>query len=287
MVARLLVPLDGSKMAESMLQRLRSLLSHPDARVTLFGAVAAKAEADFIGAAMANESAKPMRRYLERIATQLKARGIQVVKTRVEVGDVAATILDVAAEERSSLICLSTHGRSGLDRLRYGSVTEKVVRVSEQPVLVVPSFDRTEPEGGIDRREWRFRSIVVALDGSRRALKLVPHVAELSGVFDASVTLLLVLEDEPDEEREKAARRHLEGATKLFAEAGVTVESVIRNGDPVTEILDYVPRYDHDLIMMTTHGRSGLSRWMLGSVTEKVVRHATVPVMVVRSTGED
>jgi nucleotide-binding universal stress UspA family protein len=283
---RLLIPLDGSEMAESMLVRLSPLLRQGEVELTLLSAVDPRPEADFLAAAMVNELAHGVRRHLTRVAEKLQSAGHQV-HTLVEIGHAAETILSVADKVDSSLICLSTHGRSGLERMLYGSVTEKVVRASTRPVLVVPSFDRTEPEGGVDRRDWHFRSIVVTLDGSPQALQIAPHVADITRAFQSTATLLVVLREGADEEHMSLAREHLASAAKLFEKAGARVETLIRNGDPATEILDYAPRYDHDMIMMTTHGRSGLSRWMLGSVAEKVVRRATVPVLVIRSTPND
>lgn len=291
MIRRLLIPLDGSDMAESMLYRLRFMLRQSDAAVTLLSVVDSRQQGWLTHAALAaseltSKLVEEAQSYLDGVAHKLREGG-NTVSTRVEEGLVADKIIDVANEEHSSAVCMSTHGRSGIDRLMYGSVTEKVVRASDRPVLVVPSFDRTEPSGGVDRREWDFKSIVVALDGSRQAMQIIPHVAEGMRLFGSSVTLLLVLEHDASPEIEQLVDKHLAGATRLFEKAGVSPKTVVRRGDPATELLDYAPRYDHDMIMMTTHGRSGFSRWMLGSVAEKVVRRATVPVLVIRTHNDE
>ncbi len=283
MIRRVLVPLDGSEMAASMLTRLPTLLGSKDTHHTLLTAVDPRQPVDLLGPTKISELTNEATNYLNGIAAKLRDKGVEV-NVRVDTGAAAELILEVADDEESSLICVSTHGRSGIGRMMYGSITEKIVRASQRPVLVVPSFERTEPRAGVDRRKWDFRSIVVALDGSRQAMQIIPHVAAAVKRFDAKVTLLLVLDEDADAKLTKDAETHLEGATGLFAKAGVETTMMLRRGEPAEEILDYTPRYDHDMVMMTTHGRSGLSRWMLGSVAEKVVRHATVPVFVVRST---
>ncbi len=290
MIRRVLIPLDGSEMAESMVFRLGFLLRQTDARVTLLSVVDAKQKGWLTHAAVTasdleGELVEGARAYIEAMADKLRATGLEV-HAKVEVGGAAEIILAVAEEEQSSVICMSTHGRTGLSRWVYGSVTEKVVRASVRPVLVVPSFSRTEPEGGVDRRVWNFTSVVVPLDGSRQALQIIPHVAEGVRLFGSRVTLLLVLEDHADPNLLELAEKHLEGAVALFEKAGVIAHTELRRGDPAVEVLDYTPRYDHDMIAMTTHGRSGVSRWMLGSVAEKVLRRATVPVLVVRTTED-
>lgn len=290
MIRRVLIPLDGSEMAESTILRLQFLLRQSEARVTLLSVVDARQKGWLNFAAVTASDieadlARQAEGYLDTVAAKL-APTCHEVRKHVEIGNAAEMILAIADEEQSSLICMATHGRSGIERWVYGSVTEKVVRASERPVLVVPSFDRTEPVGGVDRREWDFTSIVVALDGSRQALQIIPHVAEGVRLFGANVTLLLVLEEDADPRVVELAEQHLVGAAQRFKEAGVVAHTELRRGDPAAELLDYTPRYDHDMIAMTTHGRSGASRWMLGSVAEKVLRRATVPVLVVRTHAD-
>jgi nucleotide-binding universal stress UspA family protein len=291
MIRRILIPLDGSEMAEGTIMRLEFLLDQSDARVTLLQVLDWRQKGWLTQAAVQNsaledELVEEATAYLDGMAGKLRKTGNDV-RTKIERGSAAEVIISVASEEESSVVCMATHGRTGLDHLLYGSITEKVVRACERPVLVVPSFDRTEPEGGVDRREWSFESILVALDGSRQAMQIIPHVAEGVRLFGSRVTLALVLDKSVGEATETRAAEHLEGAKELFADAKVKAESVILRGHPATELLDYAPRHGHDMIMMTTHGRSGVSKWMLGSVAEKVVRRATVPVFVVRTTESE
>lgn len=289
MIRRVLIPLDGSEIAESTIFRLGFLLRQSGASVTLLAVVDTRQAGWITHLAVSSsdivvEMEKEAERYLTGVAERL-AGTCDEVKVRVETGHTADKILEVASDEHSSVICMATHGRTGLSRWMYGSVTEKVVRASERPVLVVPAFDRSgEPKP--DARQWSFESILVALDGSRQAVQIIDHVAEGVRLFGSRATLLLVLDDDADAKIVDLATQHLDGASRMFASSGVTVATDLRRGDPATEIVDHAPRSGHDMIAMTTHGRSGPSRWMLGSVAEKVLRRATVPVLVVRSTTD-
>jgi nucleotide-binding universal stress UspA family protein len=289
MTGGLLIPLDGSEMAESILPRLRSLMTS-DVPVTLLWVVDPLQAgplahvSDTVSRRM-DELVTTCKTYLDTVAKGLVETGA-AVRSKVEVGKAAALILAVADEEDSSVICLSTHGRTGVERWVYGSVTEKVLRASQRPVLVVPSFNHMEGRGTVDRRNWAFQSLVVALDGSSQALQVIPRVADLARIFGSTVTLVSVVGESADAESTTLAKEHLERAVVLFANIGVVAGSKLLSGYAAAELLDYTHRHDHDMIAMTTHGRSGLSRWMLGSVAEKVLRRAAVPVLVVRTTED-
>jgi nucleotide-binding universal stress UspA family protein len=286
MLQHVLLPLDGSEMADSVVERLAFLRDGEQTKTTLLCVIDPRQPLELTGPSIVQEQLREQKTRLEAIGAALEAEGCQTT-LRVEIGDPVDTILEVAEDEECSVIAMCTHGRTGVSRMMNGSITEKVLRSSRRPVLVVPAYDRTEPEGGVDRRTWRFSSIVVALDGSKQALQIVPHVAAMAPRFGADVSLLLILEENVSDEVTELAQKHLEGAAKVFANEGVEPAVVIRHGLPAVEIVDYAARYDHDCIMMTTHGRSGISRMMLGSVAERVLRHASVPAIVVRSTADD
>jgi nucleotide-binding universal stress UspA family protein len=112
---------------------------------------------------------------------------------------------------------------------------------------------------------------------SQRSLEIVPYAAELAAAFESTVLVLHVLEGtltQPAPEVREAA--------EAFRERGIRTEPLLGKGDPASQIIDLCRENGADLIAMTTHGRSGVSRWVLGSVTEKVLREARVPLLVVR-----
>jgi nucleotide-binding universal stress UspA family protein len=268
MIERILVPLDGSPLSEAILLQIRRLLKLTDAEVVLLRSV----EVPPLEAAyetLLARNRKESDEYLTRMEQRLIAEGVRA-RHLVRAGPPAELILDVAAEERASLVAMATHGRTGLARFIRGSVTEKVLRSSAVPVLAVHSFQGAT--------ELPFRRIVVPVDGSETSLQVLPHVAELARPLQAHVLLLYVIED-PAHSGPTALR----AATDRLSGARVDHSSEVVTGDPASEILDACKRMGADLLAMTTHGRAGPARWVMGSVTEKVLRHSTCPVLVVRA----
>ena len=136
-----------------------------------------------------------------------------------------------------------------------------------------------------------YKKILVALDGSEIAEQILPHVKTLDG-NGSEVHLLRVAmahtvpgvdPTEAQVEAVKEAEDYLKGVEDHLRKKGLKVEAHVRYGHPAEEILDHTEHWDFDLIAMTTHGRSGVGRWLLGSVAEKVVRSSPVPVLVVRA----
>ena len=136
-----------------------------------------------------------------------------------------------------------------------------------------------------------YKKILVTLDGSETAEEILPHIQALSG-SDGEVHLLRVAMAhtlpgvDPTDAQAKVVREgedYLKAVEDRLKQTGIKVESHVRYGHPAEEILDHIEHRDVDLIAMTTHGRSGVGRWLMGSVAEKVVRSCPIPVLVVRS----
>lgn len=143
-----------------------------------------------------------------------------------------------------------------------------------------------------------FKRVIVPLDGSRLAEGVLPFLKDIAGPLDLEVTLLRVLQPLPPEVIEGSRSLAVEDIPERFREAyaylrplaatleakGVRVDCKVRRGEPVTEILGGAAEAKADLIAMSTHGRTGLSRLLFGSVAEAVLRRAAVPVFVLRLT---
>ncbi len=282
MLERILVPLDGSEVAEAILGQVCRLLRLKDASVVLFEAVPVPVQPGVEFAPLLSDLKAEAERYIAALVGQLAKEGVKA-RGVVRVGGEATAILDAAKEEKASLIAMATHGRSGFSRFVFGSVAEKVLRASDVPVLLVRSYKASGV--GADRtpvQEIPFKKILVPIDGSDKSLSILPHVKAFAKSVGASVLVLGVVE--PTSEGKAGEGEPLVRiAVKDLAQAGIPVDPVVRLGDPASEILDATKRHDVDLLAMSTHGRSGPSRWVMGSVTEKVLRSATVPMLVVRS----
>jgi nucleotide-binding universal stress UspA family protein len=272
MLERVLVPLDGSDLAAAILPRVRGILFYKDAEIILVQGVYVPANAAAEGVDLPDILRAQAARYLDGVARTLSSQGARV-RTVARIGSAAEVVLDVAAEEKASLIMMSTHGRSGIARWIRGSVTEKVLRSSRVPVLAVRSFPAAPAP------ELSLKHILVPLEATDISREVVGPALELATLFKSRVTLLHVCDGPacsvpvPD----------LVLAYERFHERGIEVEPVMKQGDPALQILDTARDLKADLIAMTTHGRAGVSRWALGSVAEKVLRAAEVPLLLVRT----
>lgn len=207
--------------------------------------------------------------------------------TAVLRGHPREAILEYASDRDADLLAMGTHGRTGIDRYVAGSVTEHVVRRAGMPVLAVRATERSPDAEGYD-------DVLVPTDGSESAAVAVRHALEIANAFDARVHALNVVDVggvaggpefaiPPDvlEDAEAAGERATSEIADEAEDAGLSATTEVRRGAPAREVLDYVEAVDVDLVAMGTAGRTGPSRFLLGSTTERVVRHAEVPVLAV------
>ncbi|MBI2932506.1 MAG: universal stress protein [Planctomycetes bacterium] len=255
---KILVPLDGSRSSESALPYVERL--GPDISVCLIS-VCGESEA-------AIERAQT---YLRRVVAGVREKTPRVVSAILH-GDPAAAILRYAMARRSDLIVLATHGRSGVRRLVFGSVAETLMRRSPAPLLLVRAKAAPTP----------LRRILVPLDGSTRARAILTRVATLARARGAHVLLLTAV---PEPAPVDDLVDFLRDCKKELRARGIAAESRIDLGLPAQVILATAKRMSIDLIAMTTHGRTGLDRLRFGSVAESVLRHATIPLLVMRARG--
>ncbi len=231
--------------------------------------------------------------YLEGVARSFTGLKVTCV---VEQGQADQIIIEKAAGDKETLIGMATRGRSGIHRWLMGSVAEKVLRGATNPLLLVRGDEEGKSDGAAT-----LKSIVVPLDGSKLAETVLPRAVELAkklsleivltrayqiplsnyGVAEAAYipnpnALMNVVKEE--------AGAYLEAKVNELRQNGVEkVSSILLLGSGADEIIDLARTTPDNLIAMCTHGRSGVKRWALGSVTEKVVRHSGDPVLVVRA----
>jgi nucleotide-binding universal stress UspA family protein len=266
---KILVPLDGSALASKILDYLEPVLELETTSVVVL-----RVRAPGTSGPLPDD---------ERLAAlSAKARIVQIERE----GDPASEILAAAEAEGASLLALSTHGRTGLARLVRGSVAERVLRNAQVPVLLVNPFTETSsPESP--------RRILVPLDGSPASAGCLDLVLELGPVYGAKVLLFHVGNPDyrttPEGQRLEELRAEefrTEVAPPLVARleaAGLEVEVDVRvEFGPAGQILAAIEREGIDLVALTTHGRTGVSRWVYGSVAEALIRECRVPLLVKR-----
>jgi nucleotide-binding universal stress UspA family protein len=280
MLERVLIPLDGSELADRIIGHLRGIFARCD--VTLLGVVPS-----WLLPLEHPAGKNPLtiaRKHLGERRDAIIALG-GCAHTRLAVGDdAAAKILDFAKEHGSTLIAMSTHGRTGASRLVRGSVAERVLRHSPVPVLLA------NPHALAKDEELRFKRILVPLDGSERSAEIIPRVVELAKLHGSEVILTysvpIAVSMEPYIVTAPLMTQADGEAILAKAQApfyDIPVRRIVTMGDPASNILDLIEREKVDLVAMTTHGRSGAGRWFFGSVAEQVTRHAKCPLLIVRN----
>ena len=279
MLDKILVPLDGSVAAEAILPHVRRLLRRKDSEVLLLRvAVPPPVEEQM---SMIEASLAAAREYVGGIKERLEQQGVRA-RAEARLGPPAGTILEVAEEKNVSLIAMATHGRTGLKRALFGSVAEQVLRKSTAPVFVVRPFWSYElqPPGRTEARP--FKGILVPTDRSEPSRAVLAPAIEIARLFGARMVFLNVLEPGRDKAGDEGLARE---RLQEYADQAKGLETavVVDRGEAAKTILDNARFHGCDLIAMTTHGRSGLSRMVVGSVTEKVLRDAALPLLVVRA----
>lgn len=287
MYKEILVPLDGSPLAEQALTAAKGIVAALGANLTLLRVIPESDASDGVQALEARQEAET---YVANIANQI---GGASVKTAVRAGHAAPAILAEVEERGIDLIAMSTHGRSGLGRWIYGSVADDVMRHAPVPVILV--------SGTSAAREWpkdRTPRILVPLDYSQLSEAVLDPVKDLARGTGAelilvSVTPLLLTMDTftgvgylaYDIDQDEVDRRKYldEVAAKLRAD-GFTVTTRVEFGSPNEFIVDVARETKADLVAMSTHGSGGVTRLLMGSVATGVVQRANTPVLIVRPT---
>lgn len=287
MFQKILVPVDGSPLADQALTEVRRLLLRQDAQLMLLRVLPPKPTGS--RAADWETENRKAQEHIAGLVAQWSREGAKA-DSEFRLGNPADEILKFADTYGPSLIAMSTHGRQGLSRWIRGSVAERILERTAFPALMVnPAGLKRDAE----RPERRFRRILVPLDGSDVSASILPLVRDFARVHDSEVVLYFcaILMPSPahlEMGRDFTAEEALpvlEPQRKKLEQAGVKVEVKTTMGYPPEEILDAAEREKADLVAMTTHGRSGLSRWLYGSVAEKVLRQCRAPLLIQRTVG--
>jgi nucleotide-binding universal stress UspA family protein len=279
---RILVPLDDSPEAKVALPYAAALAT-PGMEIILLTVVPSATGAD---AARAG---------LEAAAQHLRVAG-QPVRTEIATGDPAQRIVAMAAEQRAEMIVIASHGRGALGRLIYGSVADQVARESLVPVMVVRAIQLQPGPVGITR-------LVVPLDGSSQAEAALPVATTISRRLGTPILLVRVVDpadlmppavgvgeaipfelyDEAEKELEQKSRLYLDTMAQKLREQGLRVVTSNLIGPPASSIEEAT--HLGDVVVLASHERSGVMRWLLGSLAEKLTREDESPVILVPTLG--
>ncbi|HEY8447641.1 MAG TPA: universal stress protein [Thermomicrobiales bacterium] len=300
----ILVPLDGSPEAERALP-LAENLAGSDGRLILLRVVRASdalperwPPVEVPERDLRAEAEEHVRRETGEVAERVRPAvpGVEVVTA---VGDPAEEIIRLAEEEQVDLIVMTTRGRSLPGRLLFGSVADRVARHSTRPTLIVR----------VDVPPTPLARIIVPLDGSPLSEEALPVAVRVAKRRNLPIHLVRIVEVEEivDEirrnllgdlytmprddayalarsRREAAAADYLAKRAEQVRAEGIEADVEVKSGTPAFELLDLAR--PSDLVVITSHGRGGVQRWLIGSVAEKLVREADAPVLIVPAPKE-
>jgi nucleotide-binding universal stress UspA family protein len=296
MYENILVALDGSQLSEAVLTYARFIAAKLKVPIELLHVVDIEAprsssaeqqnrHQNIVAAEQQNSMS-----YLKKIAASFA--DLAATKCVVEIGKPAQVIVDRAARDAGSLIAMTTHGRSGFNRWLLGSIADKVLHTAANPLLLVRATNESK-----NLTEPPLNTIMIALDGSPLAEIVLPHAAELAAKMGVGVVLTRVFGvptpmfaeeygpyvEELWEQVESETHDYLDEKAKQMQAQGLTdVSTKAEPGFASEKLIELAHERGGTLLAMCTHGRSGVDRWVLGSVTDRVVRHLGGPVLIIR-----
>lgn len=292
MYEKILVPLDGSALAEVALPYAEEMAGRLGSEVTILSVSESEDARNYY----------PHQLYIQELFEATKRRaerylekpGDRVIKVRSEmlVGHPAENIVDYAEKEDTGLIVMATHGRSGTKRWSLGSVADKVVRATKRPVALI----RAKGVHPDMRDKGMLNKALVPLDGSKESEAVVPYIEELALKLKAEIVLLYILEANYEiyqteqlkqlESLKASGKDYIERMAAQLKQRGITTNVEFREGLPGAEAAEIIQLADEicvDMVAMSTHGRSGVSRWAFGSVADKVLHEGNTPLLLVRT----
>jgi nucleotide-binding universal stress UspA family protein len=304
MFKHLLVPLDGSRLAEAALPAAETLSKTLDARVTLFHVIERRAPQEIHGEPHLSDPTEAWA-YLNEVAARAFSPDVNVEQHvhTAEVGDVARSIVKHAEELGSDLVVMCTHGRGGVRTWLLGSIAQQVIALRQAPVLLI------QPDGVAATASFACRRLLVPLDGNpdheqglsvasalARAcaadvhlLMVVPTLGTLSGEHGTAARLLPTATSAWLDMSEESAEAHIHQKATGLQALGLSTTAEVYRGDPAGAIARTAQRVQSDLIVIGTHGRSGIDAFWSGSVAAQVSSRSHVPLLLVpvREPGSD
>lgn len=302
MINHILVPLDGSALAEGVLPHVLAIAPATKARVTLIHVLEhsehrnGSQPIDPVGWHMQKQE---IQAYLEKLVKEMQAEGLDVSHTIVE-GKSAESIIEFAHSNKVDLIALCTHGRTGLSGWNVSSVVQKVLLRSYRSILLARAY-ATE---GLS--QVQYKRLFVASDCSKRGEYIFPFAIAMSQYHQSRLLLGTIIEKPQIVQRmplseeessllkqftdlnQRAVTRYHEEINTQLSLKGIDIETDVRVADHVISALhDMIHEARPDLVMVMAHGETGERRWPYGSITTSLIAHGDVPLMIIQDLSEN
>jgi nucleotide-binding universal stress UspA family protein len=300
-IHHILVPLDGSELAECVLPHLLAIAPITGARVTLIHVLERNLSRngntmpfDLLGWHMQKQESQS---YLDHITERLQKLDLPVEQVTLE-GNPAETLIEFARNNDVDLVLLSSHGRAGLSEWNVSSVVQKILLRSYKSILLIRAYTSPPPE-------VQYKQLFLALDGSTRAEYILPFAMSLAQAHQSNVVLGMVIQkpqpvqrfplSEEDaawlqqftEKNQNEATRYLDQLAKQMALKSVASEVKITvSENALGAVYDMAEESDADLIMIAAHGFSGERRWPYGSIAASLIAYGHTPLMILQDLSE-
>jgi nucleotide-binding universal stress UspA family protein len=297
MLERILVPLDGSELAEQVLPTVVTLARAFHSEVLVLGVAELGAREQRAYQLYADDKARDLKAKTERKSASVKAQ--------VVTGKAAEMILTMAEEERCDLIVMASHGQSGVNRWPLGSTSDRVLRSTRVPLMMVrtgahAAAAAVASAAAAAAADDVLKRVLVPIDGSERSEAILPFVENLVKALPSEVIVAEIVEEgmhvrtvggldyvplvEKDLQTAMvAASQYLESITPRLGNSTEGAKYEVATGDPARELIRIAAATDCTMIAMTSHGRSGIETLSLGSVASKVIEGAQQSIWIVPS----
>ncbi len=288
-IENLLLSTDGSEFSEGAVREAISLAKTCSSRLFALSVVETNPEYETIAPQLVEKEIEKARTYLEAVRDRASKEQVNCEISIHQGEDSYRYVVDEAAKRHADMIIMGRRGRTGLKRLMMGSVTAKVIGHAPCNVLVVPKAAKVE-----------MKSILVASDGSRHSDAAAREAVSIAKRCGAKLTVISVVPSESispfdivhsemqrgliADKEQKAAECNIQNIKGLAEKEGIGIEGLIQEGKPYEAIVNAATEKNIDLIVVGSHGRTGLEKLLMGSVTERVIGLAPCAVLIVKTT---
>jgi nucleotide-binding universal stress UspA family protein len=265
----LLLATDGSKCSEGPIREALSLAKKCSSKLIAVSVVITNLEFEMEMPQVVEKEEKKAREHLESIKARASKEGIDCDITVIHGDEPYQDIVRQASENHVDLIIVGRHGRTGLLRLMMGSVTAKVIGHAPCTVLVVP------PDAKV-----MCRNVLIATDGSKYS---EAAASEAIGIAKRCGSSLVAVSVASSDAEIASAKDNVKKVEENAAKEGIKIEGLAISGKPYEALIETAKQKHADLIVVGSHGRKGLERFLMGSVTERVIGHADAAILVVKA----
>ncbi len=275
---KIVVPLDGSPLAEVALPYAEEVAGKMESEIVLLTVLASEEPEEYLNHQhYVGKIVDITKRQVDKYSESKGSKSIKVGPA-TRTGNPAEGILDYVEKGNMCLIVMATHGRSGVGRWAVGSVADKIVRATTRQPLMLIRAKGAHPDV---RAKRILKKALIPLDGSTISEAVIPYFAEIARRLRMDLTLLRVITK--NNGSCASADAYLGEWCQQLADRGINTKYEVRAGSPADEIIDLADELASDLVVMSTRGQTGVNIWSLGSVAQKVLLGGNTPLLLIRA----